>query len=145
MMVDDRFELLSKLGGGGMSETHEAIDRQTGRRVVVKRLGAVIGKDRSAAAVDDSTILSLEHPHLGRVLEIILRFFRPFLQASFRHGSGEREEHKRLPMQLFRDNRFFSIRGKCPNGAHFRPDPVQNLRHLVALFHDDLSNAHVLG
>lgn len=116
--IDDRYEVLEKLGEGGMGVVYCARDRLTGRRVALKRVH-VAGPTGVEAAANHTplgpapavmalarefrTLASLRHPHIISVLDYgfgptrepfltmeLLVGARPLLAATFGRPIAER-------------------------------------------------------
>jgi serine/threonine protein kinase len=70
-VASGRYELVAVLGEGAQGTTFEAVDRQQGKRVAIKRFsvrGAKSWKDVELAEREASVLASLSHPHLPKYL-----------------------------------------------------------------------------
>ncbi len=65
-----RYEILRKLGAGGMGVVYEAIDRETGRHVAVKTLNRVDASALLRFKREFRALAEIEHPNLVRLHEL---------------------------------------------------------------------------
>lgn len=80
-LIGRRYQILNRLGGGGMGELYRAVDRLTGRTVALKRVSPPKKPSGLSSPWDNSAILrlalahefrtlaSLRHPHVISVLD----------------------------------------------------------------------------
>jgi len=64
------YEVLGRLGAGGMGEVYRARDTKLGRDVAIKVLPAAVGDDRERLARfrhEAQVLASLNHPHIGAI------------------------------------------------------------------------------
>ncbi|MDH3455268.1 MAG: serine/threonine protein kinase [Gemmatimonadota bacterium] len=69
-ILDKRYEILRKLGEGGMAFVYEARDRTTGQSVAIKVLLPKLGKDQSAVERlrrEAGLAMRLDHPNACRI------------------------------------------------------------------------------
>src|SRR5881397_1556002 len=69
----ERFDVVAIIAEGGMSTVYEALDRQTGRRVAVKRLkSGDEDADRLASRFlrEAEVLRRLEHPNIVKLLDV---------------------------------------------------------------------------
>ncbi|MGE3166931.1 MAG: protein kinase [Planctomycetota bacterium] len=69
-----RFELLGKLGEGGMGVVHLAHDAKLGRRVAVKSLPVAVARDPEmveALELEARNLAALSHPNIGMIFELV--------------------------------------------------------------------------
>ena len=85
---DDRYELLSKLGVGGMGVVYRARDKELGREVAVKVIrNKDCGCDASRRFKREARMLaSLSHPNLLRIFEVELDKEEPFIVTELLTG-----------------------------------------------------------
>src|SRR5687767_14800921 len=65
-----RFELLSKLGEGGMGSVYEALDRERGERIAVKLVSEGDATRLQRFKHEFRALQDLEHPNLVRLGEL---------------------------------------------------------------------------
>src|SRR5262245_54281407 len=78
-LIGGRYQLLNQLGQGGMGSAHRALDRLSGRVVILKRLNVTEtvtmierlsrAENRLALADEFRTLASLRHPNIVSVLD----------------------------------------------------------------------------
>jgi serine/threonine protein kinase/WD40 repeat protein len=69
-VLSARYEILGKIGQGGMGEVHRALDRNLGRHVAIKVLPAAVADDaeRLARFEREARLLAvLNHPHVAAI------------------------------------------------------------------------------
>jgi serine/threonine protein kinase len=80
--IDNEYEIIKKLGRGGMGEVYRALDRKLGRQVAVKALPPEFSSDpeRLARFEREARILAaLNHPNIATVHELVEADGRRFL------------------------------------------------------------------
>jgi serine/threonine protein kinase len=86
----DRYELLEKLGGGGMGTVYKARDRRTGGPVALKFLSESLAEDpviRRRFHREARAAAALEHPNIGAIHGVEEQDGRLFLVMPF-YGGG---------------------------------------------------------
>lgn len=86
----DRYELLQKLGGGGMGMVYKARDRRSGRLVALKFLSESLAEDqviRRRFHREARAAAALEHPNIGAIHGVEEQDGRLFLVMPF-YGGG---------------------------------------------------------
>ena len=84
-----RYEVLSRLGGGGMGEVYLAQDTKLGRRVAIKILASEVTSDqkRMRRFMQEAQAASaLNHPNIITIYEIEETDSTPFIAAEFIDG-----------------------------------------------------------
>lgn len=104
-VIDDRYEVLSSLGQGGLNETFKALDRQTERTVVLKMPNpTLIGDPATFTRYKREMEIGklLDHPNIQRLLaEGCLESGLPYMVLEYVEGSNLRAyltEHAPLPI-----------------------------------------------
>lgn len=72
-VLDNRYEILRKLGEGGMAFVYEARDRATGQSVAIKVLSPKLGKDHSSIERlrrEAGLAMRLDHPNACQILRL---------------------------------------------------------------------------
>src|SRR2546430_8722666 len=96
-----RFELVRRLGAGGLAEVYAARDRVSGSAVAVKILHAHLSEDRDLAVRfrrEMSVTRGLDHPGIVRVFDLHEHEGRPFFTMELLNGETLAERLKRGPM-----------------------------------------------
>ena len=101
-LLADRFELLRRLGAGGLAEVFAARDRTTGLEVAVKVLHAHLAEEAEVAERfrrELSVTRGLDHPGIVRVYDLHEANGRPFFTMELLHGEtlAERLQRGRVP------------------------------------------------
>lgn len=103
-LLADRYEIINRIGTGGMSDVFEARERRTGRLVAVK---LVKDKDEQAAARllrESEIIASLSHPNLCAIIDVgSSRDGRPYLVLERLEGetlATRLHGRRRLPVSI---------------------------------------------
>jgi serine/threonine protein kinase len=97
------YEILNKIGHGGMGAVYKGLDPQTGQVVAIKVIRGEVAADpvlRLRFAQECQVTRKLVHPHIVRVLDFGLAGSTPFLVMEYVDGEslGERLEREgRLP------------------------------------------------
>jgi len=84
----EQYEILGRLGRGGMGEVYRAKDRKLGRQVAIKILGA----DSSAASFlerfrrEAKVLAALNHPNVAAIYDLVLVQDRPHLVLELVEG-----------------------------------------------------------
>ena len=73
MFIDDRYEIIGKIGTGGMSDVYKAMDHTLGRNVAIKVLKAEFSEDVNFVTKFRSEAQSaagLEHPNIVNIYDV---------------------------------------------------------------------------
>lgn len=73
MFISDRYEVLSKVGAGGMSDVYKAKDHILGRFVAIKVLKPEFAEDRSFVSkfkTEAQSAAGLEHPNIVNIYDV---------------------------------------------------------------------------
>lgn len=93
--LSQRYKVTAKLGEGGMGFVYRALDRETGRDMVVKvpRLEALRSPDFAGRFEREITaLLRLDHPHIVKVHNLGRHQNAPFAVMDFLAGGSLREQ-----------------------------------------------------
>ena len=72
-MMANRYEVIRKLGAGGLGEVYECLDVAKNRRVAIKRLhqsGEELGYSTDTTANEARTLASLRHPNIVKIYDL---------------------------------------------------------------------------
>ena len=72
-MIADRYEIVSKIGTGGMSDVYKAKDHTLGRYVAIKVLKSEFSEDSSFVSkfrAEAQAAAGLEHPNIVNVYDV---------------------------------------------------------------------------
>lgn len=106
-----RYQLLDKLGAGGMGEVWRAHDRLLKRDVALKRVSIAVsalsfgqdhttGDPRAALAREFRVLASLRHPHIVSVLDYGFEQEQPYYTMSLYEGAQTLEQAHEHPLDL---------------------------------------------
>ena len=73
MLIADRYEILNKIGAGGMSDVYKAKDLTLGRFVAIKVLKEEFNEDRgfvSKFRTEAQSAAGLEHPNIVNIYDV---------------------------------------------------------------------------
>jgi len=100
-VFDERFELVKRIGSGGMGTVWRAVDRTTGEVVALKVLRDPEG-DGAARFIKEARILAtFEHPHVVRhVAHGIATTGEPYLAMEYLEGESLLAALERGPLEL---------------------------------------------
>ena len=73
MYVADRYEIVSKIGAGGMSDVYKAKDHILGRYVAIKVLKQEFSEDRNFVVkfrTEAQSAAGLEHPNIVNIYDV---------------------------------------------------------------------------
>ena len=89
MLVGGRFEIIRRLGAGGLAEVFLARDRVSGQEVALKALHAHLAEDAAMASRfrrEMATTRGLDHPGIVRVFDLHEHEGRPFFSMELLRG-----------------------------------------------------------
>ena len=72
-MFADQYEVLEKLGRGGMGEVYRALDKNLGRQVAIKVLPEEFSKDKERMARferEAKLLAALNHPNIASIIHV---------------------------------------------------------------------------
>lgn len=103
-VLDSRYELGDRIGGGGMAEVVEAYDRKLDRRVAVKLLrnGASDPRAHERFVHEAQAAARFTHPNVVRVYDVGDSGGQPYLVMELIEGRTLREvldTHRKLPIE----------------------------------------------
>ncbi|WP_371651263.1 MULTISPECIES: protein kinase domain-containing protein [unclassified Streptomyces] len=89
-LIGGRFEVLRRLGAGGMGEVYEALDTALDRRVAVKLIRSALMSDESGArfAREARALARIDHPNVVTVYEAGVQDDVPYLVMELLEGVG---------------------------------------------------------
>jgi eukaryotic-like serine/threonine-protein kinase len=102
-LAGDRYELLEKLGGGGMGVVWKARDRRTGRTVALKFLSESLAEDqvvRRRFHREARAAAALEHPNIGAIHGVEEQGGRLFIVMPFYGGGTLKQRIARGPLPV---------------------------------------------
>ena len=73
MFIADRYEIIDKVGSGGMSDVYKALDHKLNRYVAVKVLKDEFSEDKSFVSkfkVEAQSAAGLEHPNIVNIYDV---------------------------------------------------------------------------
>ena len=97
----DHYDILGKLGEGGMGEVYLARDRRLGRQVALKMLAGRYTSDaslRERFLSEARAVSALEHPHICRLYDVGEWENRPYFTMERLRGETLRDRLKRGPL-----------------------------------------------
>ncbi|YCM45853.1 protein kinase [Verrucomicrobiaceae bacterium 227] len=105
MMSEERYEIRSKIGQGGVGTVYRAFDRQLNREVAIKRIlpegGYAIQEDATRAMLGEAASLTaLQHPNLVTIFESGVDDDGPYIVMELLAGYTIREMVEREPLTL---------------------------------------------
>lgn len=98
-----RYELIARIGAGGMGEVFRALDRELNRAVAVKVLPSDFATDGDRLArfqEEAQTLAALNHPNLLTVFDAGTRGDSPYLVSELLEGKTLREEMHGGPLPI---------------------------------------------
>lgn len=107
IVIDQRYELLTQLGSGGMGEVYEAMDTALGRRVALKMIKSDLAGSEMRVRFDREAraLARIAHPNTVVVHDVGLHGDAPFLVMELLEGVDLRaliDAETRLPHALVR-------------------------------------------
>lgn len=105
-MIGERikhYDIISRLGAGGMGEVFLATDTKLGRQVALKFLPREIASDperRQRLQLEAKTASSLDHPNILTIYEIDEHDGRPFIAMAYVEGATLKEKMEHGPLLL---------------------------------------------
>lgn len=104
MVIHERYEVMEKVGSGGMADIYAANDRKTRTRVAIKLMGETIRKkdmtDRFFREANAAALI--DHPNVIRIVDIGTFSDRIFCVMEFIEGASLSEVVRRGPLPLER-------------------------------------------
>src|SRR5207249_3451740 len=101
MLVGGRFELVRRLGAGGLAEVFLARDRTSGQEVALKALHAHLAEDPQLSSRfrrEMAVTRGLDHPGIVRVFDLHEHEGRPFFSMEALRGSTLSERLREGPL-----------------------------------------------
>jgi WD40 repeat protein/predicted Ser/Thr protein kinase len=98
-----RYEILAKIGEGGMGEVHRALDRNLGRHVAIKLLPAAFADDqeRLARFEREARLLAvLNHPHIATIYGLEGSEGHRFIAMELVEGEALKTRLDRGPLEV---------------------------------------------
>ena len=74
MFIGDRYEIVDKVGSGGMSDVYKALDHKLNRFVAIKVLKTEFSEDRNFVSkfkVEAQSAAGLTHPNIVNVYDVV--------------------------------------------------------------------------
>jgi len=92
MMSDDRYEIRSKIGQGGVGAVYRAFDRHLNREVAIKRVlpgGGYVNQEEATKAMlnEAASLCSVQHPHIVTVFDAGVDSDGPYVVMELLSGS----------------------------------------------------------
>ncbi len=137
-VLDSRYEVLRKLGEGGMSYVYEARELNSGKSVAIKILSPKLSRDASSVERlrrEAGLAMRLEHPNvcpimrLGETEDRVIYLVMPYLKGELLSD----REGKTGPMELETGIDFLT---QCCAGLHHA--------HLLNIIHRDLKPENIM-
>lgn len=91
MVINDRYELKSIVGNGGMSVTYDAFDRQLKKEVVIKLTNVEDTLGRTKAIRECDMLMNLNHDHIVRVYDRFVEDNKVYMIMEKIHGETLRD------------------------------------------------------
>ena len=138
LLLCDRFEVVRRLGAGGLAEVFQARDRVSGQEVALKVLHDHLMQDGSLAERfrrEMALTRSLDHPAIVRVFDLHEHGGRPFFSMELLRGRtlSARLQEGPLPADEARRIALHHLRGAAggAQGGHrpSRPEAAECLSH----------------
>ena len=101
-LVDDRYRMQRRLGGGGMADVFLAHDERLGRDVAMKVFRGADATDRQRFVREGRVLARLEHPSLVRVFDASGSEDAPYLTLELVNGVSLAETLRRGPLDADR-------------------------------------------
>jgi serine/threonine protein kinase len=104
--LGNRYQILEKLGQGGMGEVYKALDTRTERFVAIKQVRSSIASDATVIERfrrEGQALSDLNHPNIVKMLDMIQQNDEYFLVTEFIEGgdlAGYLQEVGKLPLEV---------------------------------------------
>jgi serine/threonine protein kinase/tetratricopeptide (TPR) repeat protein len=132
------YQILEKLGSGGMGIVYKAVDTKLGRKVAIKFLPTGLGNNPTVLARfqrEAKAASALNHPHICTIYDIEEADGQPFLAMELMEGKTLKD--------LLAVAAVYDRRGEP--GAHRAPLQIDTLLDLAIQIADALDAAHSAG
>ena len=119
----DHYDILGRLGEGGMGEVYLARDQRLGRQVALKMLAGRYTGDaglRERFLSEARAVSALEHPHICRLYDVGEWHHRPYFTMERLRGETLRERLRRGPLPAVEIRRIGGEVAEALAAAHER-------------------------
>ena len=92
MLLGERYEIISKIGAGGMSDVYKAKDHRLDRFVAVKVLKGEYSEDRNFVAkfrTEAQSAAALIHPNIVNVYDVGFRLHKSAIRHTVSSHDGK--------------------------------------------------------
>jgi serine/threonine protein kinase/lipoprotein NlpI len=105
-MLNNRYQIIRKLGFGGWGEVSLALDNTSGKQVAIKRIDPVKTASGDSLQKEIDALSRLNHPHVIKYIESFVAGNSPYLVTEYVPGITLEERLKQGPLALLETERY---------------------------------------